>query len=446
MAENVKKKKLLNGKDLFFLAMGSTIGAGIITNTGIAIGVAGSGVILAYLLAFIVTFVYNMPTLYFASVHPVASPQYVATSWMNKKLGGYWLYTQIFAALAQAYMGAAFGQYLSSITNINPTIGACIILTIFYLSNLFDMKTAAVIQNVTTAILLLTLLSFILLGLPKCNLGAMFSSQNFFYGGWGGIFNACAMVLFGVGGCTLLAQFGPEMENPRKNMPKITVLVFICAFLAFGLIAFVGSGVAPIEEVAGKPMTYQAQIIYPGKGYLIFVIGGALLAIITTINSNYARYWATVIRGVDEGWMPKVFSKRNRYGVPYVLLTLFYLMAIIPNLFGMNIGVLVSLASAITLIPTMIPLWGFVLLPERSPEDWAKGGKIAKAFSSKTSRIVLCLIATIAIGIFVIINIMNFTKTTLIGFVVYFVLTGIICFGFGDKILENGQKRLAENK
>ena len=39
--------KKLNGKDLFFMAMGSCIGAGIITNTGVAIGMAGSGVILA---------------------------------------------------------------------------------------------------------------------------------------------------------------------------------------------------------------------------------------------------------------------------------------------------------------------------------------------------------------------------------------------------------------
>lgn len=443
-AKESGKPRLLNAKDLFFLAMGSTIGAGIITNTGIAIGVAGSGVILAYLLAFAVTFIYNLPNLFFASIHPIASPQYVATSWMNKKLGGYWLYTQVFAALAQAYMGAAFGQYLSSIVPISPAVAACLVLTLFYISNLFDMKTAAVIQNVTTAVLLLTIASFIVLGLPHCNLASMFSKESFFYKGWGGIFNACAMVLFGVGGCTLLTQFGPQMENPQKNMPKVTIIVFICAFLAFGLVAFVGSGVAPISEVAGKPMTFQAKLIYPGNGYLIFVIGGALLAITTTINSNYARYWATVIRGVDEGWLPRIFSKRNKYGVPFVLHTLFFIMAVIPNLFGMNIGALVSLAAAITLIPTLIPLWGFVLMPKHCPDDWKQAVKISKIFATTTSRVLLCLIATIVLGIFVVLNILNFSKVTLTFFIIYFVATGIICFGFGDKIIANGQKRLQE--
>ncbi len=85
-------------------------------------------------------------------------------------------------------------------------------------------------------------------------------------------------------------NFGPQIENPKRNIPKMTIITFICAFLAFGLVAFVGSGVAPLAEVAGKPMTYQAQIIYPGNWYLLFVIGGALLAIVTTINANYQRY------------------------------------------------------------------------------------------------------------------------------------------------------------
>lgn len=77
--------KKLNGKDLFFMAMGSCIGAGIITNTGVAIGMAGSGVILAYLLAFFVMFIANLPTMLFATVHPVTSPQYVMTSWASKR-------------------------------------------------------------------------------------------------------------------------------------------------------------------------------------------------------------------------------------------------------------------------------------------------------------------------------------------------------------------------
>lgn len=441
-----QSKRLLSGKDLFFMAMGQTIGAGIITNTGLAIALAGSGVILAYLMAFFVTYVGNFPNLLFATVNPVRSPAYVSTSWLNKKLGGYWLYTQIFAALAQAYMGSAFGAYIHSIApSINPNVAACVIVVIFYITNLFDLKTSAMIQNVTTAFLLLTIASFIVLGAPKCDLASMFQSENFFYGGWLGIFNGCALVLFGVGGCSLLPNFGPDMENPRRNIPKMTTIVYICAFFAFGLVAFVGSGVAPIAEVAGKPMTYQATIIYPGNGYLLFVIGGALLAIVTTINSNFARYWATIIRGVDEGWLPGFFGRRNKHGIPVVLHTMFFLMAFIPNAMGMNIGALAGLASAISLVPQLIPVWGFVLMPDRVPESWRES-KISRFFASRGSRILLCSFSTILIGIFVVLNVLNFSRSTTIFFIAYFVITGVLCFGFGSQILESGAKRLAERE
>lgn len=444
--ETQGKKRLLNAKDLFFLAMGSAIGAGIISNTGIAIGKAGSGVILAYFCAFAVTYIGNLPNMFFATVHPVASPTYVSTSLLNRKLGGYWLYSQIFSNLAQAYMGSAFGTYLSSIVDVNPNVAACVIVTIFYIINCFDLKTSAKIQNVITGFLLLAIASFVVLGLPKCDIGAMMRPENFLYGGWLGIFNGCALVLFGVAGCTLLPQFAPQMENPRKNIMKVSNVVYFCAFLAFGLVAFVGSGVAPISEVAGQPMTYQATIIYPGNWYLVFVIGGALLAIMTTINSNYARYWTTIIRGVDEGWLPRVFGKRNRYGVPVVLHTMFFLFGFIPNAIGMDVGSLSGLAAAIALVPQLIPVWGFVLLPGYAPEDWKLAPKISKYFATKFSRILLCTISTVLIGIFVVLNVLQFSMFTTIFFIAYFAITAVICFGFGNRILAAGDKRMEQAK
>lgn len=435
--------KKLNGKDLFFMAMGATIGAGIITNTGVAIGMAGSGVIIAYLMAFAVMYVSNLPTMFFASVHPVMSPAYVMTSWVSKKVAGFWLYCQIFAAFAQAYMGVAFGTYVASIfTGISPSVSACVIVTVFFLLNLLDLKTSAKVQNITTAFLLLVLFSFVALGLPKCNLSQLFSSESMFYGGTRGIFDACASVLFGVGGCTVLMNFGPQIENPKRNISRMYTITFICAFLAFGLVAFVGSGVAPIAEVAGKPMTYQAKIIYPGNWHLLFVIGGALLAIITTINSNYQRYWSSILRGVDEGWLPAFFGKRNKHDIPWVLMVLFWLMALIPNLFGLNIGQLVSLASAVTLIPMLIPIWGFLKLPEGDPQGWQES-KLSKVFASKISRVLFCAFCTALIGIFVVLNVLRFSTVAIVFVTIYFAVAIIICVFFGDKLLKNGEARLA---
>ena len=118
-------------------------------------------------------------------------------------------------------------------------------------------------------------------------------------------------------------------------------------------------------------------------------------------------------------------------------------MAIIPNAMGMNIGALAGLASAISLIPQLIPVWGFVKMPNYCPEDWNNAPTLSRIFASKGTRVLLCLISTVLIGIFVVLNVLDFTQSTLIFFIAYFVITGIICFGFGNKILAAGDKRMA---
>jgi hypothetical protein len=148
------------------------------------------------------------------------------------------------------------------------------------------------------------------------------------------------------------------------------------------------------------------------------------------------------VTGVQTCALP--ISRRNKHGIPYILHTLFFLMSLLPNLLGMNIGQLAGMAVAVGLMPQLIPVWGFVTLPDRIPvEQWKQSRKISTIFATRGSRILACLIATGTFGIFVGLNVSNFSRMQTIVFIVYFVVAGIICFGFGDKILAKGAKRKA---
>lgn len=104
-----------------------------------------------------------------------------------------------------------------------------------------------------------------------------------------------------------------------------------------------------------------------------------MLAIITTINANYQRYWSSIIRGVDEGWLPEFMGKRNKHGIPWVLM-------------------------------------------------------------------VLCAACTILLGIFVVLNVIVFKKMVAVFVVVYFAVTLVISFVFGDKLLAKGAARLEKKQ
>lgn len=433
----------LNKMDLLFMALGSTIGAGIITNTGIAIGLTGRSVILAYFLSFLVMFIGNLPVLIAGSLHPMSSPQYMMTEWISPKLSGFYMYTFLLGRLAQAYMGVAFGTYISSICDINPSLAAVLVLTLFYVINLFGMKSAAKVQNITTFILILSIMSFVILGLPKVDYANYFAKGEFITNGWLGIFNAIAILLFGVGGPSTLVQLALDSEKPKKNIPLMTIISYIVACFIFCSVAFVGAGVAPVEEIAGEPMTTQARMIYPGNWYLIFIIGGALLAIITTINGNYVTYYTGCVKGADDGWLPSVFAKRNKYGIPWVLHTLFFIMAVVPNILGMEIGQLSSLASAVTIAPMAIPLWGLLKLPEKDPEAW-KASALSKIFKGKVSLTIFISVCTLALLIFVVINFINFSTMTLVLAISYMVIATIIVIFFGDRIVSRKKGQIKE--
>lgn len=433
----LQEKGLLTAKDCFFMAMGATIGAGIITNTGIAIGITGTGVVLAYMIAFFLWYVGHFPLIIMTSLKPVYSCHYVYTKWVSEKLAGAYIYVFLIGRVSQAFMGIAFGTYLASITDIPVKWGAIGVLTVLYLVNLIGVKNSARAQNILTILLITALASFIFLGLPQVNPEQFFEKQSLLLNGWRGLFNAVAILLFGVGGAFLILPLGPQIKDPANTIPKVVTLAQFCACMLFCLIAFVGSGVGKVAELAGHPMTYQARIIYPGNWYLVFVIGGALLAIITTINANYIYYYTSTIKGCEDGWLPRFLAKQNRFGVPGRLLTLFWLMAVVPILCNMQIGQLAGIAAALTLAQAVIPLWGIVKLPELYPEEW----KASKFYMPTWALWVMIVFCTSLILLFVVLNFMTFSKTVTTIFSVLLVLSFVVSFGFGDLI--KGKRAIA---
>jgi amino acid transporter len=77
----------------------------------------------------------------------------------------------------------SFGEYVESIAPgapIRPI--AFLFMTVFYLTNLFGMKSAAIIQKILMIVLLAALFFFVIMGIGNVHLDA-FSGQTMFTGG-----------------------------------------------------------------------------------------------------------------------------------------------------------------------------------------------------------------------------------------------------------------------
>ena len=87
-------------------------------------------------------------------------------------------------------------------------------------------------------------------------------------------------------------------------------------------------------------------------------------------------------------------------------------------------------------------IWGFLKLPEGDPEGW-QASKLSQVFKSQGARVAFCAFCTALIGIFVVLNVLNFSKVVAIFVGVYFAAALIVCFGFGDKLLAGAQRAAA---
>uniref|UniRef100_UPI003A9596A7 APC family permease n=1 Tax=Eubacterium maltosivorans TaxID=2041044 RepID=UPI003A9596A7 len=372
----MKKDNRLSFFETLTMATGFTIGSGIITLTGIGIGMTGRSVFVAFALCAVLFLISFRPLFIMSSVLPRMSAAYsYSKELITKEAGGLYVYIYFFGRITIAIFGISIAQYLASlIPALNNPVGmkvvAAGVLTLFYIINLFGIKNAAIVQNILFVILVFSLLSFVIFGIGKVE-PDFFEQRVFFVNGFRGFYSAVSLLFFAVGGAYIITDFAPKIKNPEKVTTKVIYIVTIGVTILYMFIGIVASGVIPQAEAAYQSLVVTARIVYPNNLFFsIFIIGGALGALITTLNSSFVWYSSSLIQACKDGWLPKAWGKTNKYEVPYILTTIFYILGLVPALLGMDLTVVSKIAVGMTILSILIPMAGILKLPEKYPEEW----------------------------------------------------------------------------
>lgn len=372
----MKKDNRLSFFETLTMATGFTIGSGIITLTGIGIGMTGRSVFIAFAVCAVLFLISFRPLFIMSSVLPRMSAAYsYSKELITKEAGGLYVYIYFFGRITIAIFGISIAQYLGSlIPALNNPVGmkvvAAGVLTLFYIINLFGIKNAAIVQNVLFVILVFSLLSFVIFGIGKVE-SNFFEQKAFFVNRFSGFYSAVSLLFFAVGGAYIITDFAPKIRNPEKVMTKVIYIVTIGVTVLYMFIGIVASGVIPQAEAAYQSLVVTARIVYPNNLlFSIFIVGGALGALITTLNSSFVWYSSSLIQACKDGWLPKAWGKTNKYEVPYILTTIFYILGLIPALLGMDLTVVSKIAVGMTILSILIPMAGILKLPEKYPEEW----------------------------------------------------------------------------
>lgn len=356
MGEGHKK---LNISDCMGLAIGQIIGSGIMVLTGIVIGLTGHGIAAAFILGAVLAIITCVPFIILTSAIPSSGAGFTyIRRLMGEKAGFMYIAMFVLSQVLIATYAKGFASYFCSIFPLfGESAVAMAALVICTAINLIGLKSSALVQKGMVVLLLLSLFLFIVFGLPKVSWDALTPTvSNLMPNGPKNFFTGVALLSFACGGAKFVAENGDDIVEPSRTIPKVIVLSTSIVAVFYVLIGIVAGGVLPVETVAFQNLTLVAQEIFPTWLYLFFVFGGAVFALLTTLNGTLSWVTRGLQAAAKQGWLPEKTAEENRNGVPAILLMVFFLMGAIPILTGMDLTLISNMGVGTDMVTEFMVL------------------------------------------------------------------------------------------
>lgn len=302
----------LNLFTITMIGIGGMIGAGIFVLTGIAAGVAGPALILAFALNGITTSFTAMSYAELGSAYPEAGGSYL---WVKEGLGGAqgflagWMSWSA-AASAGALYALGFGRFSSEIWVISglPTLGLSIeqmtlifmtlIILLFTFINYLGASETGTIGNVVTLAKIVILGLFVFFGLVVMlqTDGWRQISGDFLPNGAVAVFAAMGVTFVAFEGYEIIVQSGEEVINPKRNIPRAIFLAIGVAVTIYLLVSIValGATVPPDGMKVYEYLGLQKEVAVVETARQTFPLGiGAIVLLISGLVSTMSALNAT---------------------------------------------------------------------------------------------------------------------------------------------------------
>jgi amino acid transporter, AAT family len=381
----------LTAGQMAMVAVGGSIGTGLLLGSASAIGLAGPAVILSYLLAAFINFTVACALGELACAHPAAGSFGVygdlyLNDWAGfLSRGGYW------AAIAVS-IGAEMVASAVYMAHWFPRIPAIVWVALFSLAlllvNLLDVGDYGRFEFWFAMVKVVTIAAFVLLGATVLLTGRVtpqYTAQGgFFPLGILAPFLAMTFAIYAFGGIEFVAVSSGEARSPRE-IAKATRITFAMLTVIYLSAIAVLVGVMPWNQAGGSEspfVTVFRSVNIPGASHLMnFVVLTAALS-----GANAALYVSSrmLFSMARSGWAPARLGRLNAHGSPklavlvssYGILVALVLEKWAPHdafefilraaFFGMMLSWIVSLAAHVSFRRRMSPA-DIEALPLRSP-------------------------------------------------------------------------------
>ncbi|MFJ7724541.1 amino acid permease [Neobacillus sp. NPDC097160] len=325
-------QRALTDRQLTMIAIGGAIGTGLFMGSGIAIGYAGPGVLISYVITACIAVIMMFSLSEMAVVHPTAgSFGTYAEMYLNSWVGFlvrymYWA-AQVIAIGSEAVAVGIYMQYwFPSIPIWLWTLGfGAIILYV----NSRSVGNFGSIEYWFAMIKVVAIILFIIFGISvvfgighseSVGFGHYTDNQGFFPHGFKGVWMGVLMAIFSFYGVEIIAVTAGESKNPQKAVPKAMKTMIIRLFLFYilslaiilAIVPWAHAGATVVEQSPFVKVFENSGIRY-AAGIMNFVV---LTAALSSMNTNLyltSRMLFSLSRG---NYAPKSLGNLNKTGTP----------------------------------------------------------------------------------------------------------------------------------
>jgi len=243
-----------------------------------------------------------------------------------------------------------------------------------------------------------------------------------------------ALLTFTYFGANGIIELGGEIVNPGKVIPAaffIAMPLVMLLYLAVAL-ATVGAVPAHVLDDAAEPLLSVCQHTVGKTGILFFTVGGAVLALTTTLNAIFIVGTKSLLIMAQDHLLPTKLGRLNkRFGTPHIFLTAIWILSLLGIVAGFSLETLASYAALGGLI-IFLPLQiSAIRLPVLYPEQYRRSD-----FKLKGFWLWFCpAVGVVMVVFFSIIILFDLKSVWKISWFSAFIISGILYYHLRKKFL-----------
>ena len=334
--------------DVVMIGIAGMIGGAIFVLVGPAIGLAGSAVIIAFIINGIITLFTAMGYAELGSAMPEAGGGYL---WVreglprpNAFISGWMAW---FAHIvAGSLYAVGYGSFQFSLLQILGIIGDQPLLGIIHLDKLIAVASIAAftyvnVKGASQTSKLGIIVTVIQLGTIFALIGAGFLTisnnpewnsnilSNFAPIGIAGIVAAMGLTFIAFEGYEIIVQTGEEIKNPKKNIPRAIFISLTLVVLLYCLVAFVSIGAIFPQNIGDIPawkfigqngdlgISKAAELFLP-YGFFIILVGGIVSSLAALNATTYSSARVAFAMGRHYNLPYQLSEIHHKFKTPYV--------------------------------------------------------------------------------------------------------------------------------